>query len=121
MRIYENIAQICAEEGRSVASVEKEAHFALGTIRRWGNVMPSIDKMVKVAGILGVSVDKLCGIEYEYDDDDDDSPLVTNFIKEQQNQSPDEGMLIQAYRLIPSEHRMEALEAVFKVKQKYEK
>ena len=120
MRIYENIAQICAVEGRSVASVEKEAHFALGTIRRWGTVMPSIDKMAKVAGILGVSIDKLCGIEYE-DDVDDESPLVMNFIKEQQNQSPDEGMLIQAYRLIPSEHRMEALEAVFKLKQKYEK
>ena len=73
--------------------------------------MPSIDKMVKVADFLGVSVDELCERNVE-------NKVVESFVNELQKQSPDEAMLIQAYRLIPEEHRLEAMQAVLSVKMK---
>ena len=52
-----------------------------------------------------------------------DSPLVRGFISElKQNDGlkPDEEMLLQAYRLIPASHRIEAMQAVLGIMQKYE-
>lgn len=124
VRIYQTIAQICTEQGRSVSSVEREARFSAGTLRRWDSVVPGIDKLMKIADILGVSVDRLCGRD-DFDDEDDtgDSALVRGFISEIKQQSelnPDEEMLLQAYRLIPASHRIEAMQAVLGIMQKYE-
>lgn len=120
MRIYQNIVQICTDQGRSVASIEKEAHFSLGTLRRWDSVTPGIDKLVKIADILGVSVDKICGRDDGLTNDLTDSELVRDFIDFSQKRSPDEEMLLQAYRAIPTEHRIEAMQAVLTIMQKYE-
>ena len=79
---------------------------------------------MKIADILGVSVDRLCGRD-DFDDDDDmkDSELVRGFISEIKQNSElksDEEMLLQAYRLIPASHRIEAMQAVLGIMQKYE-
>jgi transcriptional regulator with XRE-family HTH domain len=113
VQIYRQIVRICEEKNISIARLEKETGFALGTVRIWGAVMPSIDKMVKVADFLGVSVDELCERNV-------DNKAVESFVNELQKQSPDEAMLIQAYRLIPEEHRLEAMQAILAVKMKYE-
>ena len=113
------ISELCKARYTTITKLEKDLGWSQGTIRRWDKVTPGVDKIVKVAKHLRIPTNMI--VDRGNDTDTDESPLVMNFIKEQQNQSPDEGMLIQAYRLIPSEHRMEALEAVFKVKQKYEK
>lgn len=56
MQIYKYISDICAKREISIAKLEKDVGFALGTVRRWGAVMPSVDKMVKVADYLNVTV-----------------------------------------------------------------
>lgn len=50
-----------------------------------------------------------------------ETPQVLQFIEDQSKRSPDEEMLLQAYRLIPVEHRIEAMYAVLQIKDKYEK
>ena len=47
----------------------------------------------------------------------DETPIYWDLMQSQAN---DEIMLIQAYRMIPAEHRIEAMQAVFRVKDKYE-
>ena len=46
-------------------------------------------------------------------------PIVEDFIKELYHQAPDEAMLLQAYKMIPIEHRIEAMQAIFLIKDKY--
>lgn len=49
--------------GNSLQSLEKELNLGNGTIARWDNNAPSIDKLTLVAEKLNVSVDYLLGEE----------------------------------------------------------
>lgn len=87
--------------------------------------MPSYRTISKVANGMGISSEALimqCD-NFDIDITDDsrlENSLVEKFIEEQTNRAPDEEMLLQAYRLIPAEHRIEAMQAVFQIKAKYE-
>ena len=113
MNIVDTIRAQAGEKNIPIARLERELGFNHGTIRRWDDSEPSIEKVVRVADYLGVSVDCLCGRDV-------DNNAVESFVNELQKQSPDEAMLIQAYRLIPEEHRLEAMQAILAVKMKYE-
>ena len=83
--------------------------------------MPKFDTVRKVARVMGKTAEELIS---ECDDFQldisvgmEETPLYEDFA---QSQSMDETMLLQAYRMIPMEHRIEAMQAVFKVKDKYE-
>lgn len=86
--------------------------------------LPKFDTIKKIASGMGMTAEELT----ECDDFDldisvgpEEIPIVEDFIKELYHQSPDEAMLLQAYRMIPVEHRIEAMQAVFIVKDKYAK
>lgn len=87
--------------------------------------MPSYRTISKVAKGMGISSEDLimqCD-DFDIDITDDsrlENSLVNKFIEEQARRSPDEEMLLQAYRLIPAEHRIEAMQAVLQIKAKYE-
>ena len=49
----------------------------------------------------------------------EEASIVEDFLKELSKMSADETMLIQAYRMIPIQHRIEAMQAVFGIKDKY--
>ena len=57
--IYDKIVSLCAEKGRSVRSVEKEAGISYGSIAKWNASAPSVYSIAKVAKILKVSIEKL--------------------------------------------------------------
>lgn len=60
--MQENIKRLCAERGLTIQKLEDEAGIASGTIGRWGRdgkLIPSVDKVKKVADALGVTVDEL--------------------------------------------------------------
>lgn len=86
--------------------------------------MPSYRTLNKVAKGMGLTSEALimqCD-DFDIDISDDsrlENSLVEQFIEEQRR-SPDEEMLLQAYRLIPAEHRIEAMQAVLQIKLKYE-
>jgi transcriptional regulator with XRE-family HTH domain len=87
---------------------------------------PKFDTVRKVAKGMGTTADVLltqCD-DFMLDITDgviEETPLVSGFVKELTERTPDEDMLIQAYRLIPAEHRIEAMTAILAIKTKYEK
>lgn len=83
-------------------------------------VAPKFETIRKIARAMGISTEALIYKCDDFDIDISDDDPVEAFVREAEKQSPDENMLIQAYRLIPAEHRLEAIEAVLKIKAKYE-
>lgn len=57
--MLKRIKSICESKGMSLRQLEQEAGLALNTISRWEKNKPSIDKVKKVAGTLGVTMDEL--------------------------------------------------------------
>ena len=70
--LLEKIKKVCEEKHLSLAQVEKEAGLGKNTIFRWdpeknGSVVPTIDKVRRVADVLGVTVNDLLDYESETD------------------------------------------------------
>lgn len=63
--LYMNIKEYCAQMGISITQLEKELHFGTGTIGKWKQSFPSIEKVVTVAEFFHVSTDELCGLVKE--------------------------------------------------------
>lgn len=60
--MLENIKRYCADQGLTIQQLEEKAQIAAGTIGRWGKdgkLMPSVDKVKRVADVLGTTVDEL--------------------------------------------------------------
>lgn len=95
MNLLEKIQMLAAQKGTTLAALDRECNFAHGTIRRWGSVSPSIDKVCSVAVKLQVSVDYLCGVT--------DSAKELSFVPPDSHSfdiTPDEKKMIIAYRLL---------------------
>lgn len=60
--LNDNIKQKCKEKGINVTQLEKELHFGTGSISRWGQSSPSIEKVVAVADYFGMTLDEICGL-----------------------------------------------------------
>lgn len=60
--MVEQIKAVCKEKEWSLAILEKKAGLKDRTVYRWDDNAPSVDKVVKAACALGVSVDYLCGL-----------------------------------------------------------
>lgn len=59
---HERIKELCQSNGITIAELERELGFSNSTIRKWGQVSPSVDKIIKVANRFDVSVDYLLGM-----------------------------------------------------------
>ena len=59
--MLDKIRQLCAERHITFARLERECGLANATIRRWDNVSPNIENLIKVANYFGVSLDYLVG------------------------------------------------------------
>ena len=57
--LFKNLLALCKERGTTFAEVERETGLGKGTIRRWGDNAPSVDKVKTVADHFGVTVDYL--------------------------------------------------------------
>lgn len=83
--------------------------------------LPKFDTVRKLARGMGTSAENLIANCDDFDLDisvgPEETPIYADFINKQ---TTDEMMLLQAYRLIPMEHRIEAMQAIFKIKDKYE-
>lgn len=49
----------CREQGITLAELERKAGLANRTIYKWNESVPSVDKVLAVANVLGVTVDEL--------------------------------------------------------------
>ena len=57
--IYQNIKSIADSQKISIRKIEQDTGITLGSIYHWNDVKPSVDKVVKVANYLGVTVEEL--------------------------------------------------------------
>ena len=57
--IYHNIKSIADSQKVSIRKIEQDTGITLGSIYHWNDVKPSVDKVVKVANYLGVTVEEL--------------------------------------------------------------
>lgn len=57
--IYQNIKSIADSQKVSIRKIEQDTGITLGSIYHWNDVKPSVDKVVKVANYLGVTVEDL--------------------------------------------------------------
>lgn len=57
--IYQNIKSIADSKKVSIRKIEQDTGITLGSIYHWNDVKPSVDKVVKVANYLGVTVEEL--------------------------------------------------------------
>ena len=57
--IYQNIKSIADSQKVSIRKIEHDTGITLGSIYHWNDVKPSVDKVVKVANYLGVTVEEL--------------------------------------------------------------
>ena len=132
MRIGEYVAEYREQHGLSQRAFAQRAGLSnviIGFLEKGERTngdpyIPKLDTVRKVARAMGMSVEQLASECDDYNGFDvpvglEETPLIADFIRELQNQSPDEAMLVQAYRLIPIEHRIEAMQAVFNIKEKY--
>lgn len=131
MKIGEYIQNYREEHGlsqRAFANRCNLSHVVIQSIERGFRdngdpYLPRFDTIRKLARGMGMSAESLVSQCDDFNIDIsvgmEETPLIADFIRELQSQSTDEAMLIQAYRLIPIEHRIEAMQAVFRIKDKY--
>ena len=55
--IYENVKNICEQNGISIYKLERELDFANGTISKWQQSTPTVDKIQKVAIFFGLPIE----------------------------------------------------------------
>lgn len=82
MSLVERIKALADSQRLTMAALERDCGFGNGTIRKWDWQSPSVDRALKVANRLGVSLDYLVAESAE--------PLA-----------PDEKQLLDLYRKLP--------------------
>lgn len=59
MTVYERIENLRKSNGISQGKLEKELGFSNGSISKWKNSMPKLERLQKIADYFGVTVDYL--------------------------------------------------------------
>lgn len=57
--IYDNIKALADKKGMSIAEIEKKAQIGNGIIGKWKESAPNVASLLKVAKVLGVSINTL--------------------------------------------------------------
>lgn len=57
--MVEKIKKLCSERQMSIAQLERQSEVSLGTICNWNRSIPSVDKVARVAKVLGVTIEEL--------------------------------------------------------------
>ena len=57
--MLERIKALCVERGITIAELERETGIGNGTISRWGQSFPRVDRLRAVADFFGCTVDEL--------------------------------------------------------------
>lgn len=130
MTLVDRIGQIAKERGLTFKSLEREVGLGNGTIKRWELQSPRLDRLVKVAEYLQVSLDDLVfgSSQTEPTETGGKSRRLDNLKREQGlicDGSPlkdEEADLIAMYRLLPSHEKEDLFDlAYFKYKKHVEK
>lgn len=67
MGIENKIREVAELKGFSIKNLEELSEVAYGTVRRWRTLTPGLYAFIRVADVLGVSLDLLTGREINSD------------------------------------------------------
>lgn len=111
MSMVSRIQTLVKEKGSNLKQLEVECGIGNGTIRRWDEQSPRLDKIMKVAENLNVSLDYLVyGVP-----EPNTSPAASQYTKMEVD-------LVSMLRLLPKEHQRELFDyTYFKYKRLVEK
>lgn len=123
MDIYSVIFEYCRQKGISVRELERQCSFPQGSIRRWVSVSPGIDKVAKVADVLGCTIDELCGREPPENPQNDD--LILNYMEElrqkpHEDLTDDEQLVLRKFRALSAADKYEILMHLVRLEDKSE-
>lgn len=108
----QSMKQIAKEKRFSIASLERACGFSEGAIKRWSNITPGIDKVEKVADVLGCSIDELCGrktIENPAFVESAARQLVAEY-------NDDDMMMLQAFHTLSDADRLQVMNLLMRLK-----
>lgn len=57
------IKRLCKINNISIKALEEKLHFGNGSIRRWDECSPSVDKVFALSQFFGVPIERLLGVE----------------------------------------------------------
>ena len=59
MSLIDNVLKTCSDKNLTVSELEKQAGLAENSIYRWRDHVPAVNRVQRVAEVLGVTVDEL--------------------------------------------------------------
>lgn len=63
IKIFDNIKNICEDKGLSISALERKANIGNGTIHKWNESSPRLNKVMAVANALEIPLAELIGEE----------------------------------------------------------
>lgn len=57
--VFDKIVALCEARGITIAKLEKDAELGNATVRGWKGSNPTVTNLLKVANVLGCTVDEL--------------------------------------------------------------
>lgn len=124
--LIDRIEGIIKEKGSNFKRVERECGLGNGTIKRWNEQSPRLDKLILVSEYLQVSLDYLVFGRSHSETFEDEKPCDLERVKREQglicDGSPlndEETDLVAMYRLLPSHVREDMFEQVYCLYRKY--
>lgn len=113
-----NLKQIAKEKRYTIASLERACGLSSGAIKRWAVISPGIDKIEKVADVLGCSIDELCGRSSPLFSSGDQTVLdFMNELRARQNEfTEDEQTVLALYKSLDDSDRVQVLSLLMRLK-----
>lgn len=123
MGYYQNIRALCASKNLPIGKLESMCGFIQGTIARWSRNVPQIDKLEKVADVLGCTIDELCGREPPENPQNDE--LILNYMEElrqkpHEDLTDDEQLVLRKFRALSAADKYEILMHLVRLEDKSE-
>lgn len=127
MSIVNRLQAIAKERGTTFKQLEREIGLGNGTIRRWEEQSPRLDKLTKVADFLHISLDYLVyGKSTLESGENSESELDPRTVQEAQklmcDGSPledEEADLVAMYRLLPDYKQEDVFDIIYTLYQKH--
>lgn len=82
MNILDVVAKLCSERNITITELERRLGFGQGSIGKWKDSTPKVDKIIAIANYFGVSTDYIMGMT-SYDNCNENSPVQSQRVSNQ--------------------------------------
>ncbi|HIY02612.1 MAG TPA: helix-turn-helix domain-containing protein [Candidatus Blautia faecipullorum] len=67
--LWKSVKRLCDQQDVTITQLEKDLGFSPGSMTKWRQSAPSIEKVIAVSKYFRVTIDELCGIKTEKNDE----------------------------------------------------